>query len=78
VHTGEPADPAVQKTRSSGNGLMRSLEVAAKKSRCADPARTPNDPDLPAGSELRHGARHRGRPQRHPSENEMEPCRRNE
>jgi FAD binding domain len=31
VHTGEPADPAVQKTRSSGNGLMRSLEVAAKK-----------------------------------------------
>jgi succinate dehydrogenase/fumarate reductase flavoprotein subunit len=31
VYTGEPADPAVQKTRSSGNGLMRSLEVAAKK-----------------------------------------------
>src|SRR6516225_7808470 len=31
VHTGEPADPAVQRTRSSGNGLMRSLEVAAKK-----------------------------------------------
>jgi succinate dehydrogenase/fumarate reductase flavoprotein subunit len=31
AHTGEPADPAVQKTRSSGNGLMRSLEVAAKK-----------------------------------------------
>ena len=31
VHTGEPADPAVQKTRSSGNGMMRSLEVAAKK-----------------------------------------------
>jgi len=31
VHTGEPADPAVQKTRSSGNGLMRSLEVAAQK-----------------------------------------------
>ncbi len=31
VHNGEPADPAVQKTRSSGNGLMRSLEVAAKK-----------------------------------------------
>ena len=30
VHTGEPADPAVQKTRYSGNGLMRSLEVAAK------------------------------------------------
>lgn len=33
VYTGEPADPdpAVQKTRSSGNGLMRSLEVAARK-----------------------------------------------
>jgi succinate dehydrogenase/fumarate reductase flavoprotein subunit len=31
VHNGEPADPAVQKTRFSGNGLMRSLEVAAKK-----------------------------------------------
>jgi succinate dehydrogenase/fumarate reductase flavoprotein subunit len=31
VHTGEPADPAVQKTRYSGNGMMRSLEVAAKK-----------------------------------------------
>ena len=31
AHTGEPADPAVQKTRSSGNGLMRSLEIAAKK-----------------------------------------------
>ncbi|HWZ67907.1 MAG TPA: FAD-binding protein [Stellaceae bacterium] len=30
-HTGEPADPAVQKTRSSGNGLMRSLEIAAGK-----------------------------------------------
>src|SRR5262249_18421633 len=30
AHTGEPADPAVQKTRSSGNGLMRALEVAAK------------------------------------------------
>src|SRR5208282_2325197 len=31
AHTGEPTDPAVQKTRSSGNGLMRSLQVAAKK-----------------------------------------------
>ncbi len=30
VQTGKPADPAVQKTRSSGNGLMRPLEVAAK------------------------------------------------
>ncbi|MBV8088379.1 MAG: FAD-binding protein, partial [Alphaproteobacteria bacterium] len=30
-HNGEPADPAVQKTRSSGNGLMRSLEIAARK-----------------------------------------------
>jgi succinate dehydrogenase/fumarate reductase flavoprotein subunit len=29
AHNGEPADPAVQKTRSSGNGLMRSLEIAA-------------------------------------------------
>lgn len=31
AHTGEPTDPAVQKTRSAGDGLMRSLEVAAKK-----------------------------------------------
>jgi FAD binding domain len=31
VYTGEPADPVVQKTHSSGNGLMRALEVAAKK-----------------------------------------------
>ena len=31
AYTGEPAEPAVQTTRSSGNGLMRSLEVAAKK-----------------------------------------------
>jgi len=31
AHTGEPADPAVWKTRSSGNGLMRALEIAAKK-----------------------------------------------
>jgi succinate dehydrogenase/fumarate reductase flavoprotein subunit len=31
AHNGEPADPAVQKTRSSGNGLMRSLEIAAGK-----------------------------------------------
>ncbi len=31
VQTGQPADPAMQKTRSSGNGLMRPLEVAAKK-----------------------------------------------
>jgi succinate dehydrogenase/fumarate reductase flavoprotein subunit len=30
-HSGEPAEPATQKTRSSGNGLMRSLEIAAKK-----------------------------------------------
>jgi len=30
-HTGEPAEPAVQRTRSSGNGLMRSLEIAARK-----------------------------------------------
>ena len=29
VQTGKPADPSVQKTRSSGNGLMRPLEVAA-------------------------------------------------
>src|SRR5271167_1166665 len=28
--TGRPADPAVQKTRSSGNGMMRSLEIAAR------------------------------------------------
>ncbi len=31
VYSGEPADPLVQRTRSSGNGMMRSLEVAAKK-----------------------------------------------
>lgn len=31
VQTGAPADPAVQKTRSSGNGLMRPLEVAARR-----------------------------------------------
>ena len=31
VQTGQPADPSVQKTRSSGNGLMRPLEVAARK-----------------------------------------------
>jgi len=31
AYNGEPADPSVQKTRSSGNGLMRSLEVAARK-----------------------------------------------
>jgi hypothetical protein len=31
VYNGEPVDPTVQKTRSSGNGLMRSLEVAARK-----------------------------------------------
>jgi succinate dehydrogenase/fumarate reductase flavoprotein subunit len=28
--TGVPADPAVQQTRSSGNGMMRSLETAAR------------------------------------------------
>ncbi len=31
VQTGAPADPAVQQTRSSGNGLMRPLEIAARK-----------------------------------------------
>jgi succinate dehydrogenase/fumarate reductase flavoprotein subunit len=31
AHTGEPADPSTQRTRSSGNGLMRALEVAARK-----------------------------------------------
>jgi succinate dehydrogenase/fumarate reductase flavoprotein subunit len=31
VQTGKPADPSVQATMSSGNGLMRPLEVAAKK-----------------------------------------------
>jgi hypothetical protein len=31
AHTEEPADPEAQKTRSSGNGLMRSLELAAKE-----------------------------------------------
>ena len=32
ISTGRPADPAIQKTRSSGNGMMRSLEIAARKS----------------------------------------------
>ena len=31
VQTGKPADPMVQKILSSGNGLMRPLEAAAKK-----------------------------------------------
>ncbi|HVP80465.1 MAG TPA: FAD-dependent oxidoreductase [Thermodesulfobacteriota bacterium] len=31
VQTGKPLDPTVQATTSSGNGLMRPLEVAAKK-----------------------------------------------
>ncbi len=31
VQTGKPADPSVQKTRSSSNGMMRPLEVAARK-----------------------------------------------
>jgi succinate dehydrogenase/fumarate reductase flavoprotein subunit len=31
VQTGQPADPSVQNTRSSGNGLMRPLEVAARR-----------------------------------------------
>ena len=31
VQSGKPADPTVQATTSSGNGLMRPLEVAAKK-----------------------------------------------
>jgi succinate dehydrogenase/fumarate reductase flavoprotein subunit len=31
VQTGKPADPVEQATRSSGNGLMRPLEIAARK-----------------------------------------------
>src|SRR5208282_6097225 len=31
VQTGKPADPAVRATMSSGNGLMRPLEAAARK-----------------------------------------------
>jgi succinate dehydrogenase/fumarate reductase flavoprotein subunit len=31
IYSGEPAEPSTQKTRSSGNGLMRALEAAAKK-----------------------------------------------
>ena len=31
VQTGKPADPMIQKTLSSGNGLMRPLQAAAKK-----------------------------------------------
>ncbi len=37
VQTGKPTDPTVQKTRSSGNGLMRPLEVAARKAGVAVP-----------------------------------------
>jgi hypothetical protein len=59
-HNGEPADPAVQKTRSSGNGLTRSLEIAAKKSRCRDPTRAQDDPDLPRHPEHRPRTWHRG------------------
>ena len=33
VQTGKPADPSIQATKSSGNGLMRPLEVAAQKGR---------------------------------------------
>ncbi len=33
VQTGKPADPMIQKMLSSGNGLMRPLEAAAKKAR---------------------------------------------
>ncbi len=33
VQTGKPADPAIQATLSSGNGLMRPLEVAAQEGR---------------------------------------------
>ena len=58
-----PADPAVQKTRSSGNGLMRPLEVAARKRRRRDPARAPHDRDLSRSAERGPRARHRGRPQ---------------
>ena len=31
VQTGKPVDPTVRATTSTGNGLMRPLEVAAKK-----------------------------------------------
>jgi succinate dehydrogenase/fumarate reductase flavoprotein subunit len=31
VTTGLPADPSVQQTRSSGNGMMRALEIAARR-----------------------------------------------
>ncbi len=31
VQTGKPADPSIQATKSSGNGLIRPLEVAGKK-----------------------------------------------
>ena len=63
VHTGEPADPAVQKTRSSGNGLMRSLEVAAKKAGVEILLEHRMTRIYRSGSERRPRARHRGRQQ---------------
>ncbi|HEU0155814.1 MAG TPA: FAD-binding protein, partial [Stellaceae bacterium] len=31
IYSGEPAEPGTQQTRSSGNGLMRALEIAARR-----------------------------------------------
>src|SRR6516164_972468 len=61
-HTGEPADPAVWRTRSSDNGLMRALEITAKKAGVEILA-APDDRDPPAEPAHRPGARDRRRPQ---------------
>ena len=63
-YNGEPADPAVQKTRSSGNGLMRSLEVAAKKAGVEIVLEHRMTRIYREAAELRPGAGYRGRPQR--------------
>ena len=63
VQTGEPADPAIQKTRSSGNGLMRPLEVAAKKAGVEILLEHRMTSIYRQSAEFRPRARHRGRPQ---------------
>jgi succinate dehydrogenase/fumarate reductase flavoprotein subunit len=68
AQTGRPADPAERATKSSGNGLMRSLEVAAKNAgvevllehRMTAVHRAPPSPA--AGRVLGIGAAVRGRP----------------
>ena len=64
VQTGKPADPIIQATLSSGNGLMRPLEAAAKKAGVQILLEHKMTADLSADAELRSRARHRGRQQR--------------